>query len=166
MDILNINNILESNVINFIIMLALIWLIFKSCKLGDKLQKAVNEVKTKIDNSTNAKDKSIQELENTRKIISNIPNEIKEIEDLGEKNILQIEEKFSLESQKIIQKIKENTEKIVANKEFKIKSNLSQKTVLASIELAKKHVIKLLNEKPEYHEQFLQKSIEEINGLK
>ena len=48
----------------------------------------------------------------------------------------------------------------------KIISSLSQKTAFASVELAKKHIIETLKNKPQYHASFINSSIDELDRLK
>ena len=48
----------------------------------------------------------------------------------------------------------------------KVALNLTQKTALASLEVAKNHIKNTLKEKPQYHNDFIQKSIDELDRLK
>ena len=59
-----------------------------------------------------------------------------------------------------------NTEKMIESEGKKIISSLSQKTALASVELAKKHIVETLKNKPQYHANFINSSIDELDRLK
>jgi len=158
--------ILESNLINFIIMIAIIVYVAKKCNFSQKLDDAVNKVKELIDNSELAKQNSIEELKESSEKTKNIKTEIDEIEQQGQENLSNMEEKIILDSEKQIQSIKKNADRLLDGKEKEIVSKLSKKTVLASLELAKQHIINLLKQNPEYHQQFIKESIEELNRLK
>jgi len=157
------NEIVQSNTFNFIVLVLILYLIIKFCKINLLIENAQNKVKELINNSTEAKEKSIVELKNVQETTSNIQNEINEIEQNGDKNITLVENKINEESNKQVETIKQNTEKLISAKERDIVSNLSKKTILASIELAKKHVINLLETHPEYHQNFINDSVQELD---
>ena len=167
---MNLSNIwteiLQTNTFNFIILVLLLAIIVKVCKLGSILESGINKVKETIDKSTLAKTSSIDELKQAEEKVSNVQNEIKEIEQKSNESIIKSEEKIQKETEKQIDSIKESTEKIIDSKEKEIISKLSKKTILASIELAKEHVKNLLKKNPEYHQQFIDESIKELDRLK
>ena len=158
--------ILKSNLFNFIIMVAIIAHIAKKCNVSQKLDDAVSKVKELIENSELAKLNSIEELKESSEKTKNIEAEIDEIEQQGQENLSNMEEKITLDSEKQIQSIKKNADRILDGKEKEVVLKLSKKTVLASLELAKQHIINLLNQNPEYHKKFIKESIEELNRLK
>ena len=158
--------ILKSNLFNFAIMLAILFFVIKKLDLCQKLDDAILKVKEKIEESELANKNSIEELKQASEKTENLQQEIEEIEQKGIENISNLENKIALETKEEIDAIKKNTQKAIIAQEKEISSNLSKKTILASLEVAKKHVINLLNQNPEYHRKFIEESIEELNRLK
>ena len=158
--------IVQSNTFNFIIMAALLAFIVYKCKLGQKLDESISKVKETIDNSKAAKDNSVKELEQAGETTKNVLSEIEEIELKAQTNLSNLEEKIAKDNEKQIDSIQQTANKIIDAKEKEIVSNLSKKTILASIEVAKLHVINLLKQHPDYHQKFIKESIEELNRLK
>ena len=158
--------ILKSNLFNFAIMLAILFFVIKKLDLCQKLDDAILKVKEKIEESELANKNSIEELKQASEKTENLQQEIEEIEQKGIENISNLENKIALETKEEIDAIKKNAQKAIIAHEKEISSNLSKKTILASLEVAKKHVINLLNQNPEYHRKFIEESIEELNRLK
>ena len=67
---------------------------------------------------------------------------------------------------KAIFNIEKNIDKVVSIEEKKISNLLTEKTSLASIELAKQHIEKMLEQNPELHNKFIQNSIDELDKVK
>ena len=113
-----------------------------------------------------AKEASIVELKNAETSVRNVGIEIGEIlknaEQTAEKLGNKILEDAKLQSENILV----NTEKMIESEGKKIISSLSQKTALASVELAKKHIVETLKNKPQYHANFINSSIDELDRLK
>ena len=108
--------ILHSNLINFLIMVYLLVLIFKKCKLGNAIDKISYEIINNVETSANAVQKALAEYkeakresrtvnQKTDKIISEAKekiekfeeknaNEIKEKEELLEKNVKKTERAY------------------------------------------------------------------------
>ena len=96
----------------------------------------------------------------------NVNEEAQQIEQIGQENLSNMKERITLDSEKQIDSIKKNADKIVEARGKEIISNLSKKTVLASFETAKKHIIRLLKENPDFHQKFIKESIKELDRLK
>jgi len=158
--------IVQSNTFNFVVLMALFAFIISKCKLAEKLDSAILKIKETIENSENTKKDSLEELEKASQQTKNVLSEIQEIEDKGKINIANLEEKIVKDSEEQINSIKKSADKIIDAKEKEIASRLSKKTVLASLELAKEHIINLLKQNPSYHQKFIKESIEELNRLK
>ena len=158
--------ILKSNLINFIVMVAIFVAVAKKLNFSQKLDDAILKVKESIENSELDQKNSLEELKQAQEKTNNVENEITEIEEKAQENIEKIESRIASETDIQVNSIKENADKIISAKEREIISGLSKKTILASIEVARQHVIRLLKEHPDYHQKFIQESIEELNRLK
>ncbi len=157
--------IVKSNLFNFIIMVAILAFIIKKLNIGQKLDDAVLKVKEKIDEAVLANKNSVEELKQAGEKTKNVQSEIEEIEQKGSENISNLEQRIASEAQEELSSIEKSTDRLIDAKEREIVSRLSKKTILASIEVAKKHVINLLKQNPEYHRKFIKESIEELNRL-
>ncbi len=157
--------ILKSNLFNFSIMIVILAFVVKKLDLCQKLDDAIAKVKEKIEESELANKNSEQELKEAGEKTKNVQQEIEQIEQKGNENISNLEQKIAQEAQDEVDSIKTNADKLINAKEKEIASCLSKKTILASVEIAKKHVINLLKQNPDYHRKFIKESIEELNRL-
>ena len=164
MDFLNL--VIESNIFNFLIMIVIFAFVFKKLEFSKKLDEAIVNIKETIEKSQEVFKESEDELNKNIEITKNIAGEIKEIEQKGEENLKNIEEKLNKDSENQINSIKLNADKIVDAKEKEIVSEITKKTILASVEVARKHIINLLKKHPEYHQNFIKESIKELDRLK
>ena len=73
-----------------------------------------------------------------------------------------ITKKIEFKKKKKVTNIKNNIERAISAEEKTISARLSKKTALASSELAKQHIITLLEAHPELHEKYINQSIEEL----
>ena len=147
--------IVKSNTFNFLIMVIIMIAVLKGIHIGQLLENAKTKIKEKIDLSSKTKEDSVSKLAKAHAAISNIEDEIEEIFSKNDENIENIKSKIEDETSK----------KLITLEEDKIFSNLSKQTALASIELAKNHIIKTLEEKPEYHDNFISESINELDEV-
>ena len=158
--------ILKSNTFNFLIMVAICVAVVRKLNLSQKLDDTISNIKESIENSEIANQNSLEELKKADEQTKNVENEIAEIEQKGQENLSSLKDKISADTEFHINSIKLGADKIIDAKGKEIVSNLSKKTVLASIEIARQHIINLLKQHPDYHQKFIKESIEELNGLK
>lgn len=157
----------QSNAFNFLIVVILLVIICKYAKIGQKLTSAQESVKDSIDNSIKAREDSIEELLKANEAAESVKEEISEIEENCDNSITALNEKIEKETDIQIENIHKNTEKIINSENKQVISELSGKTALAAIELAKKHIKEVLKNKPQYHQKFIEESINELeSGLK
>ena len=154
--------IIQSNTFNFVVMVFLLAFILKITKITQKLENAQKKVGDTIDKSLETKEKSIIELKNADEKAKNIQDEISKIENEGAKNSKLLNEKINEETTKELDNIEKNTKKIIDYNNKQTISDLSKKTGLIALELAKSHIREVLSSKPEYHQKFVDESIEEI----
>lgn len=161
------SDFIQSNAFNFVCMIIILAIICKKAKLNDKLTSAQEKIKETIDKSIQNKESSIQELLNANERVKNVKDEILEIKQNSEKNIKLLKEKIEKETILQIENIENNTKKNIEAQNNNLTRDLIKNTALASYELAKKHIIEILQNKPQYHQKFIDESIEELEaGLK
>ena len=158
--------IVKSNAFNFLILLGLIVFVIKFFNIGNLIENACIKVKEAVENSDLEKENSQNELQKANETVKNIANEVKEIFDNAQKSAELIGEKILKDADLQAKSIEQNAKKVMEFESKKVALNLTEKTALASVEVAKNHIKNILREKPHYHNDFIQKSIDELDRLK
>ena len=157
------NLIVQSNTFNFLIFIGLFALLFKKINFGAMMDKLQAKVMSLIEDAKKAKDNSIVELKRTQEISSKVPTEVRNILYNAEVTADRLGKRILEEAEKQVNSIYKTTDSVVESEGQRIISNLSQKTALASLELAKNHIVKTLKAKPQYHVKFIEDSINELD---
>ncbi len=155
-----------SNTINFIIMVTLLAIIVKKMNLGASLEKSIEAVKSTISKSDDEKAGAQKKLDSAKDLIEKLPQDIKDLEETSKGKVEVFKDKIDENTQKAIFNIEKNVDRVVSIEEKKISNLLTEKTSLASVELAKQHIEKMLEQNPELHNQFIQNSIDELDKVK
>ncbi len=156
------NFIVTSNFFNFVVMVLILAWIVKKVNLGTVLENAVNNIKNIISKAEEEKTSAEKELLNAQKSVKNLDFEIKEKIDTAEKQAEKIAKNIILDTEKKVQNIKSNIDRVLEAEEKTISARLSKKTATASSELAKQHIKSVLALHPELHEKYINQSIEEL----
>lgn len=159
------NVIVQSNTFNFLIFIGLFALLFKKINFGAMMDSLQAKVMVLIEDAKRAKDDSINELKKTQEVSSKVPMEVKKILDNAEVTADRLGKRILEDAEKQVNSIYKNTDGVVESEGQKIISTLSKKTALASLELAKAHIVKTLQVKPQYHAKFIEDSINELDGF-
>lgn len=159
------NVIVQSNTFNFLIFIGLFALLFKKINFGAMMDSLQAKVMVLIEDAKRAKDDSINELKKTQEVSSKVPMEVKNILDNAEVTADRLGKRILKDAEKQVNSIYKNTDGVVESEGQKIISTLSKKTALASLELAKAHIVKTLQVKPQYHAKFIEDSINELDGF-
>lgn len=159
------NVIVQSNTFNFLIFIGLFALLFKKINFGAMMDSLQAKVMVLIEDAKRAKDDSISELKKTQEVSSKVPMEVKNILDNAEVTADRLGKRILEDAEKQVNSIYKNTDGVVESEGQKIISTLSKKTALASLELAKAHIVKTLQVKPQYHAKFIEDSINELDGF-
>lgn len=157
------NIIVKTNTFNFLIFVLLFAWIFKIAKVGTLLTNMQNKVAKFIDDSEDSKKDSEEKLKEAEKTVAGVSVEINDILSSADLKAIRLGRKMTADANVMSETILKNADKVNDAKGEKIISELSQQTAEASIELAKKHIINVLERKPQYHIKFLNDSIEEID---
>lgn len=159
------NVIVQSNTFNFLIFIGLFALLFKKINFGAMMDSLQAKVMVLIEDAKRAKDDSINELKKTQEVSSKVPMEVKNILDNAEVTADRLGKRILEDAEKQVNSIYKNTDGVVESEGQKIISTLSKKTALASLELAKAHIVKTLQVKPQYHAKFIEDSINDLDGF-
>ena len=157
--------IARTNLFNFVIFLSIIIFLIKKVQVGTKLEVMQTSINEQIDTSKTVKEESATKLRGIKKSLKNIEKEITSIIDTSETNANLVGEKILQEAEKTALVIKENTEKAIENSQILLKNELLKKASLASIEVAKNHIIQELISNNELHDKLINESIEALEGV-
>lgn len=166
MDILNAiwEYIGRTNLFNFIIFLSVFIIIFKCAKLGNKIEEARQNIASNIKESDDAKEESADYLQEIQNDIANLEQEISDIIEQSDNNAKNVGEKILDDAEKQVELIKENAQKSIENRTLMLKNDITTRAALASIEVAKNHIINELNNNQGLHDKLIDESIETIEG--
>lgn len=156
--------ILNSNVINFLIVVGVLVTILKKVNITkiieDKQKKIIEDVVA----SENKLNESLEILEESKKKVSNIDSEKLRIltnsDEVGKIIAVKIKE----ETVRKEENIKVRTEKIVENDKYRTKKEVTKKITDAAFEVAKQHILHSLDDKK--HFQLIDEFIENLDNTK
>ena len=160
------NIIVQSNTFNFIIFVLVFAIIFKVARVGSLIEQMQDKVKQYVDDSNVAKENSIVDLKKAQDAVNLAGSEIKVIIDDAHLQALRLERKILADAHVQSENIILNADKVNESNGKNIISELSVATALASVELAKKHILSTLEKKPQYHAKFIEDSINELDRFK
>lgn len=160
-----IDYIARTNLFNFIIFLSIIIFLVKKINVGAKLEDSQNLIKESIDNSEETKLESEKRLSSIEDSIAHIEEEIDAIVQKSEENANLVGEKILQDGQKAVLAIQENTSKALENSRTILKNELLKRASLASIEVAKNHIINELSWNQGLHNKLIDESIEALNTI-
>lgn len=158
-------NILHSNVINFLILIALIGWIISKLDIKTVIESKRKKIEDTVVNSESAKSDAHLALKDAEEQRQLIPKEIDAIKSSAESTLKSLEDKILNDAKDQIVHIEENVEKILESEKNKITSSLSKGVSKASVALAKENIKNALTKDIEMHNKFIAKSIEELDGV-
>ena len=156
--------IARTNLFNFIIFASIIAYLFVKIDVIGNIERGAQEVIDSIKKSEEAKDNSESTLKSIEDMISHLEEEVNELIKRSEKNAEIVGEKILSEAEVTVETIKENTEKLVDNKGALLRNDIMQRASLASVEIAKKQILKELENNYDLHNKLIDESVEAING--
>ena len=161
-----IDYIARTNLFNFVIFLSIIIFLVKKVNVSAKLEASQNVIKETIDNSEETKLESEKRLSSIEDAIAHIEEEIESIVQKSEENAKLVGEKILQDAEKTALVIQENTSKALENSRTILKNELLKRASLASVEVAKNHIINELSWNQGLHDKLIDESVdalEEIN---
>ncbi len=156
----------RTNLFNFVIFLSIFILIFKAVHLGDMLENAVNSVKEHIEESKNKKAESESHLKDIEGLLSHVEEEVDGIIKKSDENARLVGEKILNDAKNTVNGIKDNSKKMVENRSALLKNDILKRASIASIEVAKQHIIAELNNNYDLHQKLIDESLSAIDGYK
>lgn len=157
--------ILQTNTFNFIIVLAILILIISKLNVKEKIEHIRDEIKSYVHESSNEKNLAEKELENIKKEVVKLPDEISRIKESAKNSVSSLERKIEAEVKEQMSDIDNNAKRLLSFETKKFKSKLSSILSEASIVLAKDNALKQLENNRELHNKYIEDAIEEINRI-
>jgi F0F1-type ATP synthase membrane subunit b/b' len=157
--------IARTNLFNFIIFAGIIVYLFIKLDVIGGLNKGAKGVAEKIEESKTAKEESETKLQTIEDKVSHLEDEVNEIIKQSEENAKIVGEQIITDTDKSVENIKSNAIKLVENKTAILKNDIMRRASLASVEVAKDHIINELNNNYDLHNKLIDESIEEINRV-
>lgn len=158
------NYIGRTNLFNFAIFLAIIIWVCNKINVAGKLEDARASVVDNIENSKTAKSDSEEELRKIEESVAHIEEEIDLIIKKAEDNAKMVGNKILADAELAAGNIKDNSEKAVEARASLLKNDILKRASIASIEVAKNHIINELRNNPDLHNRLIDESVEAING--
>lgn len=160
-----IQTILQSNIINFLIVLAfLIFLVYK-INLSEKLEKVREEITSYIEASEKEKQNAQEELNRINDKIEKLPAVVERIKKSTERNIKNLEENSNKSAEIQKKDISRNAQRLFNLETKKFKTELSNILSEHSIRIARENAVKQLEENPNLHDKYIEDAIEEIDRI-
>ena len=155
----------RTNLFNFVIFAGIIIFLCVKLDLSGFLEKGKESVEEDIKDSDIAKENSEAKLEKIEDLVAHLEDDIEEIIRESEENAVLVGNKIIADANKTVENIKNNSIKIIENKTAVIKNDIMKRASLASIEVARKHIIAELDNNLGLHNKLIDESVEAINGL-
>lgn len=159
------NVIVRSNTFNFVIFVFLIALILKKINIGLLIETMRAEIIKVLDAARKNQREAKNEFDQAQKAVANLGEELKVILEEATKSADVIGEKILAEAKSQIDSIEANAVKVIEAEEKLLISKLAKNTSKASVDIAKSHIEKVLQEAPTLHEKFIDESIDELDKL-
>ena len=165
--IIFLDYIARTNLFNFVIFLSIIIFLLKKMYLSAKLEVQQTFVKDSIVESESVKVQSEERLSSIEDSMAHIEEEIDSILEKSEENAKLVGTKILEDAQKTALVIQENTDKALDNSRMILKNELLKRASLASVEVAKNHIVNELSWNQGLHHKLIDESIEaiEVAGL-
>ena len=137
--------VLESNIINFLIMMSILVWIFKKFNLGKIIDNLADDIKNNVVTSAEAAQNALKEYKETRKESREIPNKKQEILDDAKESVKRLDEKSLEEIKQKVSELEDNSEKMKEAYTKRTVQKTAQTIKDAVYELSKKSIANMLN---------------------
>ncbi len=160
------NWLMLTNVLNFIVMLAILYYISKKFDFAGKLENAREKVVEEIRASEDAKRQSEKEFQDNAQMASHIDEEIYNALGIAEKSANALGKKMLEDAKVITRGIITSTQKRIDAQVNLLYADLLKKTALTSVEVAKEHIKQELAEHTELHDKFIYESLNALDEVR
>ncbi len=157
--------LIESNTINFIIVLVLLAVVIKKLNINSYLEKIRSGIQSYVKESENEKETAGKSLESINEKIKHLPGEIEKIKSSTSISVQSINEKIKSDIENQKTDIQNNADRIMQLEVKKFKSRLTDILSEKSIEIAGENAKIQLNNNKELHNVYINNAIDEIDRI-
>lgn len=158
------NNIVHSNMFNFVILAVALYFLLK-----DKVKTAVDGLAEKttktVNDSVLDKEKALKDLEETKIDYEKTPQETAEIKTIAQNTLCSLEKKAAADVEKTKQILCANATKTVESEAARINSKLTKDTAENSVNSALDKIRTKLSEDENLHDKLIENAIEELEKI-
>lgn len=162
---LSVENLLHSNLFNFVVMVIVFVFISVKLKIKDSIELNRKKIEDNVNQAVSIKEQSIIELKNVEKEVESIGSEIEKIIDLAKSTLKTIEAKVFDDLKKQVTNIESNVQKVIRSEVSMLNSKLTKGVSNASVKLAESNIQKMLSDNKDLHKKFINDSIDEIDRV-
>ncbi len=155
--------ILSSNLINFLIVIFTLRLIFKKCNLGSIIDDMAASTKEKVEKSASDTKLALEEYKKIKRSAKDTPKLQKEILDNAKNNAIAIKEQQQQKTNIQKEQISKQNEKALLNQAQKFKKLTTDEIYLSCVNIARDEVIKRLDDATQ--RKLIDISINEISEI-
>ena len=156
----------DTNVINFLLMAALLGWIIVKMSVKTSFEKGILSVKETIEKSEEDKKNSEIRVKEANETLEKLPQEIEEIQKISNQKADVLKKQIENSTQKTVEYISENVNKIISIEERKSSNELSSKTMELSVEQARNNLIERLKSDNDLQIKFIEESLDEFERIK
>lgn len=156
--------ILHTNLINFIIVLSLLVLIFKKAHLGDLIDKMASDIQDKVEKSATDAADAIKHYKETKKSVQDTPKIQEEILENAQRSAQNLKAKIEQKADEREKEIQYKVEMFFKSQKEKARRMTIKEIYLACVDLAQEEITKRLDNK--MHKKLINNSIEELEHIK
>ena len=157
--------IVESNTFNFAILLLLFVILYKKLNVSGGIEKIKQDIINSINNAKEEKAKAENKLSQAQKSVENIDNDIAKQLEEASKRADGIASQILNNTNAKVQLIEKNIKRVISAEEKTLSAQITKKTLNTSIEIARKHIISVLENNHDLHNKFIDESIQNIDRI-
>lgn len=159
------NIIVESNTFNFAVLLVIFAVLYKKMNVADGIEKIKQGIINSINSAKEEQKCAKNKLKDAQKSIENIDSDIaKQLKDAVQRGE-GLANQILANTEEKVQLIEKNVKRVINAEEKTLSAKMTEKTLNASIKLAKKHIISTLENNQDLHNKFIDESIENIDRM-
>ena len=162
---LSLNGLLEGNFFNFLFLFLLIVVLLTKIGVLYKIDFAREKIIEKITKSDEDKYLSEEGLEEAKKEVENLPQEIAKIKAETQNTIESYNKSIQADLEKTEQKLQKTAQKILDNEVLRINASLQRELALDSIEKAHQKTLENLKNNEHLHRKFILEAIQKIEEI-
>ena len=159
------NIIVDSNTFNFAILLLLFAILYKKLNVSGGIEKIKQDIINSINNAKEEKAKAENKLSQAQKSVENIDNDIAKQLEEASKRADGIASQILNNTNAKVQLIEKNIKRVISAEEKTLSAQITKKTLNTSIEIARKHIISVLENNHDLHNKFIDESIQNIDRI-